>query len=49
MKAETADYLAKANAAITDGRQITTLPLPHMTAVRVGRDAIKCTTPTRNY
>jgi uncharacterized protein (UPF0332 family) len=32
MKAETADYLAKADAVITDARQIATLPLPHIAA-----------------
>jgi hypothetical protein len=32
MKAEAADYLAKAYAAITDARQIASLPLPHIAA-----------------
>lgn len=32
MKAETADYLAKARATLADARQIATLPLPHVAA-----------------
>ncbi len=32
MKAETADYLAKARATLADTRQIATLPLPHVAA-----------------
>lgn len=32
MKAETADYLAKASAALAGARQIATLPLPHVAA-----------------
>jgi len=32
MKAETADYLAKARATVADAQQIATLPLPHIAA-----------------
>lgn len=32
MRAETADYLAKARATLADARQIATLPLPHVAA-----------------
>jgi hypothetical protein len=32
VKAETADYLAKARATLSDAQQIATLPLPHVTA-----------------
>jgi uncharacterized protein (UPF0332 family) len=32
MKAETADYLAKARATLADAQQIATLPLPHVAA-----------------
>jgi uncharacterized protein (UPF0332 family) len=32
VKAETADYLAKARATLADARQIATLPLPHVAA-----------------
>ena len=32
MKAETADYLAKARAVLADARQIAALPLPHVAA-----------------
>jgi hypothetical protein len=32
MKAETADYLAKARTTLTDAQQIATLPLPHVAA-----------------
>lgn len=32
MKAETADYLAKARATLADAEQIATLPLPHIVA-----------------
>jgi hypothetical protein len=32
MKAETADYLAKARATLADAQQIATLPLPHIAA-----------------
>jgi uncharacterized protein (UPF0332 family) len=32
MKAETADYLAKARATLADVQQIATLPLPHIAA-----------------
>jgi uncharacterized protein (UPF0332 family) len=32
MKAETADYLAKARATLADARQIAALPLPHIAA-----------------
>jgi uncharacterized protein (UPF0332 family) len=35
MKAETADYLAKAGATLADARQIAALPLPHV----AGREA----------
>ena len=32
MKAETADYLAKARTTLADAQQIVTLPLPHVAA-----------------
>ena len=32
MKAETADYLAKARATLADAQQIAALPLPHVAA-----------------
>jgi uncharacterized protein (UPF0332 family) len=32
VKAETADYLAKARATLADAQQIATLPLPHVAA-----------------
>ncbi len=32
MKAETADYLAKARATLTDAQKIAALPLPHIAA-----------------